>query len=141
MKKQVVQDWMDAETRVKETEKRIHRLEAKKKETAQICVSGSNSEFPYQKRHFTIEGPAFTWQDDSRVLQLESLLQEQKQTARYKRLCVLEEMNSAPIRIQRLVNLRYIHKLSWAEVVKQIGRGATVDSVRAELKRYFDSQE
>lgn len=140
MDKQILKDYIDAAELVKETEEDIRDLQAKKKTMAHICVKGSNPEFPYQEQHFTSEGTAFSWEDDKALRAEESILAERKRNAEKIRLQAQQEINRAPVRIQRIIRFRYFKNMSWEKVADRMGRGSTGDSVRMELDRFFSKK-
>ena len=140
MDKQILKDYIDAAELVKETEEDIRALQAKKKTMAHICVKGSNPEFPYQEQHFTVEGTAFSWADDKALRTEESILAERKRNAEKIRLQAQQEINRAPVRIQRIIRFRYLKNMSWEKVADRMGRGSTGDSVRMELDRFFSKK-
>lgn len=140
MDKQILKDYIDAVELVKETEEDIQALEVKKKQVAHICVKGSNPEFPYQEQHFSAEGTAFSWADDKALRAEENILAERKRNAEKIRLQAQQEINRAPVRIQRIIRFRYIKNMSWEKVADRMGRGSTGDSVRMELDRFFQKK-
>ena len=135
MDKEILKEYVDACKLVEETEEDIKRLNKKKKSVIQTNVSGSNLEFPFQKKHFLIEGVAFTYQDDSQLRIEEQLLEERKAEAERIKLQVQQWMNGLPKRTQRIIRLRFFEEMSWEDVAKRIGRKATADSIRKEFER------
>ena len=69
MEKKVLEQYIDACELIKETEKDIRRLKKKRQTIVQTNVSGSNPEFPYNPQHFKIAGTAFTYEEDSRLVE------------------------------------------------------------------------
>ncbi len=136
MDRKILKDYVDAVELAKETEEDIRRLREKKKETAHICVRGSNPEFPYQEQHFSMEGTAFTWKDDNLLLNEEKVLLERKQKADKIRTLAQKEVNKAPVRMQRIIRFRYFENLSWEDIANRMGRTCTGDSVRKEFERF-----
>ena len=61
MDKTVLNDYIDACENIKDTEKHIARLKKRKKTVIQTNVSGSNPEFPYEKKHFKVHGVQFSY--------------------------------------------------------------------------------
>ena len=137
MDKNILKDYVDAVELVRETEEDIRKLQEKKKETAHICVRGSNPEFPYQEQHFSMEGTAFTWKDDKLLLDEEKVLLERKQKADAIRTLAQREVNKAPVRMQRIIRFRYFEKLPWEDIADRMGRACTGDSVRKEFERFL----
>lgn len=135
--KEILKEYVDACKLIEETEEDIKRLNKKKKAIVQTNVSGSNPEFPFQPKHFHIEGTAFTYQDDYRLRMEEELLVKRKAEAEKIKLQVQQYMNTLPKRMQRIIRFRYFEELSWGEVAKRMGRNATEESIRKEFDRFL----
>ena len=138
MNKQILSDYIDACELIKETEADIKKLNKKKKTIIQTNVKGSNPEFPYEPRHFHIQGTSFIYNDDSQLRYDEKLLEQRKANAEKIKLQAEELLNQAPVRIQRIIRLKYFEGKSWKAVAHQLGRKSTEDSVRKELQRFFE---
>lgn len=138
MNKGILIEYIDACELVKETEQDIKRLNRKKKIITQGSVKGSNPEFPYNEQHFHIEGTTFTYQDDQQLRYEEQLLEERKKNAESIKHQVEKYMNTIPVRMQRIIRYRLFEGLSWDETAIRMGRNATADSVRKELKRFLE---
>ena len=121
--KQVLKDYIDACELVKTI--------------TQTNVKGSNPDFPYQEQHFQIKGTTFTYQDDKNLRYEEKLLEERKERAEQIKLQAQAVINRAPVRIQRIIRMRYMENMSWDAIAAQIGRGATKDSLRMEFDRFL----
>ncbi len=137
MDKQILKEYVDACKLIEETESDIKRLRGKKNHIVQTNVSGSNPEFPYQPKHFHIEGTSFTYQDDKQLRIEEQILEKRKAEAEQIKLKVQQWMNGLSKRMQRIIRFRYFEELSWDDVAKRMGRNATADSVRMELERFL----
>lgn len=140
LNKKILEDYTDACELIKETEREIKRLHQKKRTIIQTNVSGSNKEFPYEKKHFVIEGTTLTIQEDSALRYEEKLLEEQKVNAEQIKLEVQQFLNTIPPRMQRIVRMKYFEGNSWEEVARKLGRKATADSVRKELERFLEKK-
>lgn len=140
MNKKILEEYIDACKLVEETEKDIARLNRKKKTVIQTNVTGSNPEFPYQPKHFRIAGTPMTYQDDAQLRYEEKLLEERKDNAQRIKVQVQQFMNEIPIRMQRIVRMKYFEGKSWEYVANKMGRGATADSVRMELDRFLEKK-
>ena len=140
MDKRILSDYIDACELIKETEKDIHKLTKKKKTIIQTNVKGSNPEYPYEEKHFHIEGIRFSCQDDSQLRYEEKILIERKANAEKIKSQVETLINQAPVRIQRIVRMKYFEEKSWEAVAFQMGRKATAASVRMELKRFLENK-
>lgn len=133
--KEIIKEYVDACKLVEETEEDIKRLKKRRTSIVQTSVSGSNPEFPYQKKHFHIEGMAFTYKDDRRLRMEEQLLEERKAEAEKIKLQVQQWMNGLSKRMQRIIRLRFFEEMSWEDVARRMGRKATADSIRKEFER------
>lgn len=134
---EILKEYIDACELVKETEADIARLRKKRKTIIQTNVSGSNPEFPYNPQHFKIQGTSYTYTDDKRLRYEEKILEERKARAEGIKLQAQKIINCAPVRIQRIIRFRYQEGMKWGTIANQLGRGATGDSVRMELKNYL----
>ena len=137
MDKQILMEYVDACKLIEETEADIRRLSKKEKTVYQTSVTGSNPEFPYQPKHFHIEGTPMTYQDESKLRNERVLLEQRKVEAEKIKLQVQQYMNTLPKRMQRIIRFRYFEDYSWEEIAKQMGRTATADSVRMEFERFL----
>lgn len=137
MDKKILMDYIDACELIKETEADIKRLNRKKKTIVQTNVKGSNPDYPYEEKHFHIAGTAFTYDDDSELRCEEKVLQERKANAEKIKLQAEAVLNAAPVRIQRIIKWKVFENKSWDTVADKLGRKATPDSVRMELKRFL----
>ena len=86
------------------------------------------------------EGTAFSWADDKSLRDEECALAERKRNAEKIRLQAQQEINRAPVRIQRIIRFRYFKNMSWEKVADRMGRGCTGDGIRKELDRFFDKK-
>lgn len=137
MDKAILEDYIDACEQIKETEKEISVLKKKRKTIIQTNVSGSNPNFPYEKKHFKIQGTAITVREDSCLRQQEKNLEERKENAERLKQQVEEWLNTIPNRMQRIVRYKIFEGKSWEQVAAKIGRKATGNSVRMEFERFM----
>lgn len=137
MNKDLLKQYIDAKELIKETEADIRRLEKRKTEKAQDVVSGSNSEFPFQAKHFVIQGTLYSARDAARESRERILLQERKEKAEELKLQVEAWMNTIPFRMQRIIKYRIFENLSWQQVAEKIGRNASGESVRKEYELFL----
>lgn len=137
MDKKLLSEYADACKLIEETEEDLKKLNKKRRAIVQTNVTGSNPEFPYQPKHFYIEGTAFTCGDDDKLRLEEKLLEERKAEAEKIKLKVQQYMNTLPRRMQRIIRFRYFENYSWEDVATEMGRNATADSVRMELERFL----
>ncbi len=137
MDKNILQEYIDACELVKETEQEINKLNQKKKTVIQTNVKGSMHEFPYTEQRFKIQGTAFSVKDDSSLRHEEKLLVQRKARAEQIKIEVEEWMLTIPSRMQRIIKYRYLEGMSWGQVAVMMGRRATADSVRMELRKFL----
>lgn len=140
MDKKLLQDYVDARELVRETEGEIRRLLRKKGTVVQDVVKGSAHDHPYTEQHFKVFGTAFTAKDDIRLRREKMLLGERQERAERVKIQVEEWMLGIPARMQRIVMGRYLEGLTWEQVAERMGRRATADSVRMELKRFLEEK-
>ena len=137
MNKDLLKQYIDAKELIKETEADIRRLEKRKTEKAQDVVSGSNSECPFQAKHFVIQGTSYSVRDAARESRERILLQERKEKAEELKLQVEAWMNTIPFRMQRIIKYRIFENMSWQQVAEKIGRNASGESVRKEYELFL----
>lgn len=132
MNKQTLSDYIDICELIRETEEEIEDL--RKKEIVHDKVTGSNPEFPYEKRGFHISGMYL----DSRKLKKEiDLLEEQKRRAEKLKAEIDEWMKTVPARIQRIIRMKYFEKKTWDEVACKINENASGETIRKEFYRFL----
>lgn len=137
MDKKILEDYIDACENIKDTEKHIQRLKKRKKTVIQTNVSGSNPDFPYEKKHFKVQGVQFSYADDDRLRAEESILEERKANAEKLKLEVEQWLNTIPNRMQRIIRYKIFDGMTWEQVAQRIGRNATADSVRMEYNNFL----
>lgn len=137
MNKDLLKQYIDAKELIRETETEIRRLENRKKQKTQDIVSGSNSEFPFQAKHFVIQGTSYSMRDASRETKERLILQERKEKAEDLRLQVETWMNTIPFRMQRIIKYRVFENMSWQQVAMKLGRNVSGESVRKEYESFL----
>lgn len=137
MDKNILSDYIDCCELLKETEKDIRRLRKKKKTIIQTNVSGSNPEFPYNPQHFKIQGPAFTYREDSQLRMEEQLLEKRKQDCEAMKLEVEAWLNTVPKRMQRIIRYKFFDRMSWEEVADRMKCMAGGEAIRLEFYRFM----
>ena len=104
---------------IKGLEKRIDKLNNFKVEYDKVV--GSDSEFPYIKRSFTIEG--YNIQDIDRLNELKEVLIERKIKCEELKLQIEKFISTIPdSRTRRVFQYRYIDNLSWQAIAMRIGK-------------------
>lgn len=105
--------------------------------TTKDSVKGSDQEFPYVQRTFTITG--IDYEDYNRKVRR---LQRQLQRRLDELIDLVEETNSYienidDSLIRQIISLRYINGLTWDQVAASIGGNNTADSVRMLCDRFL----
>ena len=137
MDKKILADYMDAMELIKETDEDIRKLKKRRKTVIQTNVKGSNLKFPYQEKHYRIEGTTFTYQDDRNLRLEEKLLEQRKENAEKIKHQVEEWLLTVPIRMQRIIKYKIFEGLTWEQTAAKIGRKATGDGIRKEFERFM----
>ena len=135
-KRDILEAYVDACALVKETEEDIQKL--RKQELVLGKVKGSNPDFPYQPRSFTVSGVVET------VIERGSALEREMETLRQRRgnaekikAQAERVMAGASMRVQRIIRYKVFEGLTWEEVAVKMGGKATAESVRKEYQRFF----
>lgn len=140
MDKRILEQYMDAEEIIKETERDIEHLRKRRKTIVSGSVKGSMHDFPYAETHFKLEGTSFTYEEDERLREEERLLEERKDNAKQIKLQVQQWMNSLSTRMQRIIRYKFFEGMSWEQVADQMGRKATGESIRKEFNRFLEEK-
>ena len=97
-------------------------------------------DFPYATQSFHIEGTEYTYADDRRIMEDEQLLLLRKEHAEQIRLRAQQYINFAPVRIQRIIRMRYMKRMAWNEIAGKMRGKCTGDSVRMEFQRWMEEK-
>ena len=139
MDKKILEDYIDACEFIKETEAEIKKLE-KKKRFVQDKVRGSNPDWPYEERSFSLGGSVETAADAFTLAREKRILEEQRKEASDLKLGVEEWMKEIPFRMQRIIRYKFFNELTWEEVATLMGRKCTAGSVRMEYQRFMEEK-
>lgn len=139
MDKNVLNDYIDACEYLKETEAEIKKLE-KKRKVVQDKVKGSNPDWPYESRSFSLGGTIETVENAGRLAREKQLLEAQKDSAAELKLKVEEWMQEIPFRMRRIIRYKYFNNLPWEDVATLMGRKCTAGSVKMELQRFMQEK-
>lgn len=137
MDKKILEDYIDACAVLEKTEAEIKRLEQKKKTILKTNVEGSNPNWPYEKKHFTIQGTEISYKEDGQLKIEKQIKKKQMQDAAELKQMVEEWMLTIPFRMRRIIEYKFFHELTWDEVAKLMGRKCTGESVRQEYRRFM----
>lgn len=117
--KELLKQYNDLQEEIKDLKKGIDKLSDFKIERDK--VTGSDSEFPYIKRSFTIEG--YNIQDIDRLNELKDLLVDRKNKCEEMKLEIEKFISSIPdSKTRRVFQYRYIDGLSWQAIAYRIGK-------------------
>ena len=125
MDKKIIYEYLDAKKLAEETEVDLRKVQT----VIQDKVYGSNPEFPYQGQSFTITGVVERTE--------KSLLIARKENAERIRLEAEELINTAPVRIQRIIRFKIMQGQTWQEVAEKMGGKSTENSVKKEFQRWM----
>lgn len=139
MDKKILEDYIDACEFIKETEAEIKKLEMKKR-FVQDKVRGSNPDWPYEERSFSLGGSVETAADAFTLAREKRILEEQRKVASDLKLGVEEWMKEIPFRMQRIIRYKFFNELTWGEVATLMGRKCTAGSVRMEYQRFMEEK-
>nr|DAP60662.1 MAG TPA: Protein of unknown function (DUF722) [Caudoviricetes sp.] len=141
MDKDILRQYIDACELIKETEEEIRRIKRQRKTIVQGVVKGSMQGFPYTEQTYHIEGiPYSVVQDPGSLKTEEGLLERQKASARELKLEVEAWMVTVPMRMQRIIRMKFFEDRTWGEVAARMGRKATADSVRMEFNNFIHTE-
>ena len=137
--KSALYEYVDACKVVEEADADLCRLLRRQQASLQDCVKGSNPNFPYEPRTFHIEGVAENISSDE-IKRYRKILMERRQQAHAKRIEVEAWVNTIPLRMQRIVRLKFFEGLTWSEVgLRMNGRGSG-ESARKEFTRFMKGE-
>lgn len=136
MDKKLLNDYIDACAVIKETEAEIRKLE-KKKKLVQDKVSGSNPEWPYEPRTFSVGGTVETVGDANQLSFEKNILETRREEAEALKAQVEEWMKDLPFRMQRIIKYKYFHRLSWEEVAALMKSKQGGEAIRLEFYRFM----
>lgn len=129
---------MDACELVKETEADLEKLKRKRGEVEQVSVKASSRSHPYTERNYHVEGLVFNTYNDNILRQQEVILGERMRNAEAIKNSVDEYLNTAPVRMQRIIRYKYFEGLTWEQVAIQMKGNSSGDSIRKEIERFLN---
>lgn len=142
--KEILIQYSDLQEEVKEVRERIDKTEkqiAKIEDDGNVVDSVSGGDGGIQ--HFKIEG--FPYPEYSRK---KTLLYARKATLASLEMELLETLNQVEefiasvedSRMRRIINFRFIDKLSWVQVANRLDSNSTSDGVRMEFNRFMEQK-
>jgi DNA-directed RNA polymerase specialized sigma24 family protein len=138
MEKSILTQYLSAVKLINYTEGQINRLKTEKTAVVSDTVTGSNPNFPYEPRIFKVEGFGSAAFSDEQIRRLEKILTQRKKAAAELRVQVEEWLNTLPVRMQVIVELKYFNNYTWEEVSREVGKGTTPAGLKMEYKRFMD---
>ena len=123
--------------RIDKTEKQIAKIEDDGNVVDSVCGGSGGTQ------HFKIEG--FPYPEYSRK---KTLLYARKATLASLEMELLETLNQVEefiasiedSRMRRIINFRFIDKLSWLQVANRLDSNSTADGVRMEFNRFMEQK-
>lgn len=108
-------------------------------DTVSDTVRGSEQDYPYIERVFTITGLDQAGHN-AKLKRLKRRLERRKEDLQDKRLEIDEFIGEIDDSLTRqIITLRYVNGLTWGQVAAHIGGGNTADGVRKQCHRYLDN--
>lgn len=131
--KEKIKQYNDINRGIKDLKKRIREIE-KQSKIVKDSVKGSSKIFPYVQHTCIVEG----LEQNERLKRRKKLLKaKQKELEKLKEsLEVYINTEITDERIRQILEYKYIDELSYIKIVHRIG-GGTEDSIRMEVKRFF----
>ncbi|WP_343248779.1 RNA polymerase subunit sigma-70 [Diplocloster hominis] len=136
MRKEILEEYIDACELVKETENDIKYL--KKKKSMSDIGEGPVNKFSNTDKCIEAAGTEVMQDKDWQLHLEEKLLEERKKNAEYVKLQAEEFLNTVPARMQRIIRFKVFQRLTWEAVAVKMGRGATGESVKKEYFRFLN---
>lgn len=119
--KELLRQYDDIQKEIKELECRIKKLNCKA-DIESDTVVGSNTEFPYNERVYTVSGINFEAKTE-KLDRLNKVLTKRVQKCEDMKIEIEEFINTIPdSRTRRVFSLRYIDGLTWMQIARRIER-------------------
>lgn len=140
MDKHILEQYIDACVLIEEAEAELRKLKKQRKTIQHDVVKGSSHEFPYTPQNFHMEGIAYSVvKDPDAADKQERILQQRIDDAMQIKLQVEVWMLTIPQRMQRIIQYRFFDELSWGQIAIRMGRKATADGIKMELRRFMEN--
>lgn len=140
MNKDILQDYIDTCALIHEAEDALKRLESRQKDMTKDSVRGSMHDYPYAPKTFVIEGVDYSDIRQQAIHAERRILEERKQRCEQLKLEVDQWMVELPSRIQRIIRYHYFEGLTWEQTAARIGRKATGEGLRTEMRRFLKNK-
>jgi DNA-directed RNA polymerase specialized sigma24 family protein len=135
-----LKQYVDLKEEIKDLELRIKKLNAKKREAQSDTVVGSNIEFPYNPRVYSITGVNEEAHKE-KLDRLNYILIKRKQRCEDLKLEIEEFISTIPdSKTRRVFTLRYIDGLTWLQIARRIERYDESYPRKMIHDKYLDSE-
>lgn len=156
LSKQYLKDYMDAIQEIDEIQEKIDRLEAEiervEERILEIQEGDTVKDLVYGgeggQQPFHIEGiPTPEYAERKQMLKIKkALLSQRKATLEILKIDLVQKTHDVEMFIasiedsymRRVVNLRFIQRLSWIQVAEKVGGGNTDETVRQAFHRFMN---
>ena len=117
--KETLRQYNSIREEIKELRREIARLEKQKPKHATDKVAGSDNQFPYAKKHFTITGIV----ENKNLIRKKEILIDRLKKCEELKLQIEEFISNIPDSLTRRVfQYRYIDNLNWQQIARRIGK-------------------
>ncbi len=117
--KQTLRQYNSIREEIKELRREIARLEKQETRYATDKVTGSDNQFPYAKKHFTITGIV----ENKNLIRKKEILIDRLKKCEELKLQIEEFISNIPDSLTRRVfQYRYIDNLNWQQIARRIGK-------------------
>ncbi len=117
--KQTLRQYNSIREEIKELRREIARLEKQETRYATDKVTGSDNQFPYAKKHFTISGIV----EDRNLIRKKEILINRLEKCEELKMQIEEFISTIPDSLTRRVfRYRYIEGLTWLQIARRIGK-------------------
>lgn len=131
----LLKQYKDACALCEELDKKIERIHDEMNTPVSDCVMGSDDQYPYTARKYTVSGiPSEDY--TQAIRQQEHALWKRKMDALQIKSDVEIFINTVPLRIQRIIDYKFLRGLTWNQTAHKMGDNSTADSLRMEWKRF-----
>ena len=129
-------EYNDLCAQVVETEEQLKKLTLALNSVVHDSVKGSNPEYPYEPMTCHIAGisPRLTNDD---IESCRKLLAARRDAAKDKRIEVEAWVNTIPVRMQRIVRMKYFEGMTWTDVAMRLGGRVSGDAIRMEFTTFM----
>ena len=131
MDRKILKEYEQACAIIRETEGRMEKMRETGKDREIQSIRGSIPRYPFRNTTIHMSAPTREYRIDNLILKW------QVERSREIKAAVEEEMKTAPLRIQRIIQYKYFEGMTWEDTAKEIGGNATAESIRKELDRFL----